>query len=150
MIIRTVACLLAIFFSDLGQAEIYTWKDAQGRTHFGDRPPADSTPKQLELKINTIHRPEVQRLDTDTDLEMEMAVERKVVIYSTDWCGVCTQAKRHFKRNNIPYKEYDVEKSARGRRDFKRLKGSGVPIILVGNQRMNGFSAERFDLLYHH
>jgi glutaredoxin len=144
MIIRTIACLLAIFVSGLCQAEIYTWKDAQGRTHFGDRPPADSTPKQLELKINTIHRPEVQSLATD------MAVERQVVIYTTDWCGVCSQAKRHFKLNNIPYKEYDVEKSSRGRRDFKRLNGSGVPIILVGNQRMNGFSPERFDQLYLH
>jgi glutaredoxin len=138
-----IACLLAILVSSLSQAEVYTWKDAQGRTHFGDRPPADSTPKQLELKINTIQRAEVQALDAG------MTVDRKVVIYTTDWCGVCRQAKSHFKRNHIPYKEYDVEKSARGRRDYKRLNGSGVPIILVGNQRMNGFSPERFDQLYH-
>jgi glutaredoxin len=135
---------LAILVSNLSQAEIYTWKDAQGRTHFGDRPPTDSTPKQIELKINTIQRAEVQPLDTG------MAVDRKLVIYTTDWCGVCRQAKRHFKRHHIPYKEYDVEKSARGRRDYKRLNGAGVPIILVGNQRMNGFSPERFDQLYFH
>jgi glutaredoxin len=60
-----------------------------------------------------------------------------------------SQAKRHFKRNHIPYKEYDVEKSASGRRDYKHLNGSGVPVILLGNQRMNGFSPERFDPLYH-
>jgi glutaredoxin len=142
MRIRTLLCLLGILFSGLSQAEIYTWKDAQGRTHFGDRPPPESAPEQLDLEINTIHRSEIQPLDGDTPSE------QKVVIYTADWCGVCRQAKTYFKRNRIPYQEYDVEKSAKGRRDYKRLNGSGVPIILVGKQRMNGFSPDNFDQLY--
>ena len=142
MSVRTIVCLLAILASGLCQAEIYTWKDAQGRTHFGDRPPADSASQQLELKINTIHKPEIQTLG-ETTLE-----SHQVVIYTTDWCGICRQAKSYFKQKAIPYREYDVEKSAKGRRDYKRLQGSGVPIILVGKQRMNGFSPGSFDKLY--
>ncbi len=142
MRISMLLCLLGTLFSGFSQAEIYTWKDTQGRTHFGDRPPPESTPEQLDLDINTIHRPEIQPLDGDTP------GNQKVVIYTTDWCGVCRQAKGYFKRNRIPYREYDVEKSAKGRRDYKRLNGSGVPIILVGKQRMNGFSPDHFDQLY--
>jgi glutaredoxin len=124
------------------QAEVYTWKDAQGRTHFGDRPPADRKAEQLELEINTIQRPQVQPHNTG------LSSDRQVTIYTTDWCGICTKAKRHFKQNQVPFREYDVEQSAKGRRDYRKLNGSGVPIILVGKQRMNGFSAARFDRLY--
>jgi glutaredoxin len=139
---KILCFLMAIIACGNLQAEIYTWKDAQGRTHFGDRPPSDSKPQQLELEINTIHRPQVQSLDSS------LAGAQKVTIYTTDWCGICTKAKSHFRRNQIPFREYDVEKSDKGRRDYRKLNGSGVPIILVGKQRMNGFSAERFDRLY--
>lgn len=139
---RTLLCLLTLLAWNPGQAEIFTWKDAQGRTHFGDRPPADSRVEILRPEINTISRPGTRTLD-------ELRVhDRKVVIYTADWCGVCRRAKRHFESERIPFQEYDVEKSAKGRRDFERLQGTGVPIILLGRQRMNGFSPERFDRLY--
>ncbi|MCW8830565.1 MAG: hypothetical protein OQK32_03490 [Gammaproteobacteria bacterium] len=43
---------------------------------------------------------------------------------------------------------YDVEKSSIGRRDYKALRGTSVPIIIIGKKRMNGFTAARFDNLY--
>ena len=48
----------------------------------------------------------------------------------------------------IPFQEYDVEKTRKGKKDFAELKGRGVPILLVRGQRMNGFSASRFERLY--
>ena len=57
-------------------------------------------------------------------------------------------AKAYFKANRIPFVEYDVEKSAKGRRDYKRLRAKGVPVIVVGGKRMNGFSRSGFDQLY--
>ena len=38
---------------------------------------------------------------------------------------------------------WDVDESSKGKRDFKKLNGKGVPIFLVGDQRMNGFSPKR-------
>ena len=38
---------------------------------------------------------------------------------------------------------WDVDESSKGKRDFKKLNGKGVPIFLVGDQRMNGFSPEK-------
>ena len=43
----------------------------------------------------------------------------------------------------ITYSEYDVEQSEIDRQEFRRLQGKGVPIILVGKQRMDGFSASK-------
>jgi glutaredoxin len=137
--------LLLLFFCTLDlSAGIYTWQDEEGQTHFGDRPPDKAQANEVRLRINTYHSPEIRSLP-------ERQVRRdahKVILYSAQWCGVCKKAKRFFLEKKIPFKEYDVEQSQRGRRDFKRLQGKGVPIILVGDQRMNGFSSARFESIY--
>ncbi len=138
-----LTCVLLITSASL-QAEIYTWQDAQGRSYFGDRPPAESQATELKLRINTYTSPEIKPGSNFTASNDR----REVVMYSTEWCGVCKTAKRYFKEKNIHFKEYDVERSGKGERDFRRLQGQGVPIILVGNQRMNGFSAARFESIY--
>lgn len=140
---RTLS-LLALLAGIAGaaNAQIYTWTDAQGRVHFGDSPPKDQTAERVVVKPNTYSTPSMAgRHDLGASPE-------QVVIYTTTWCGVCKKAKGYFKRKQIPYTEYDVEKSRKGRRDYKKLKGKGVPIILVGEQRMNGFSAARFQSMY--
>ena len=37
------SCLLLLFFTPLANAEIYKWTDENGRTHYGDKPGAEST-----------------------------------------------------------------------------------------------------------
>jgi glutaredoxin len=69
-------------------------------------------------------------------------------MYSTSWCGYCKKARKPFERNNIPYQEHDIEKSKKAAQEYKRLNGRGVPVILVGKRRMNGFSARTFDKIY--
>ncbi|MGI9290354.1 MAG: glutaredoxin domain-containing protein [Gammaproteobacteria bacterium] len=69
-------------------------------------------------------------------------------MYSTEWCGVCKKARNYFTANDIPFKEYDVEKSTKGARDYKKLNARGVPVILVGKSRLNGFSSGKFENLY--
>ena len=71
-----------------------------------------------------------------------------VVMYSAVWCGVCKRARQFFKANKIPFNEYDVETSAKGKKDFARLKGRGVPVILIGKKCMNGFDTARFKQFY--
>ncbi|MES9872823.1 MAG: DUF4124 domain-containing protein [Candidatus Sedimenticola sp. 6PFRAG7] len=133
---------LLMLIAGSAAAGIYKWVDENGKTHFGDKPPQQSGAEQMELQLNTFSGYQVRERDDG------IATGGKVVIYSTTWCGVCERAKDYFKANNIPYKEYDVEKSEKGKRDFKRMKGRGVPVILVGNKRMDGFSEAKFKALY--
>jgi len=72
----------------------------------------------------------------------------KVVMYATSWCPVCKQARAYFRENRIAFTEFDVEKSEQGRRDYARLGARGVPVILVGTARINGFSPGGFRRLY--
>lgn len=69
----------------------------------------------------------------------------RVVMYATDWCGYCARARAYFEENGIAYTELDIDKSHAAHAQFKRLGGRGVPLILVGRERVNGFSELAFE-----
>ena len=123
-------------------AEIYKWIDKYGKTQFTDNPPIDKKTEEVKVKINTYSAVTIKPLTE------RLGRKDKVVMYSATWCGICKQAKKYFTKNDIPYVVYDVEHSRVGKMDFKLLRGRSVPIIIVGKQRMNGFTVSRFDRLY--
>lgn len=125
-------------------AEVYKWVDENGDTHFGDQKPEGLTVEALDLEITSYSFPKIEA----NTLPPAANSGHQVVMYSTTWCGFCKKARQFFHAKGIAFKEYDVEHSAKGRRDYQRLNGRGVPIILVGKKRMNGFSKKRFLELY--
>jgi glutaredoxin len=128
-------------------AEIFKWTDDAGRIHYTDKPPPQVDATTVKVKINTYSSPEI--IASPTSLASAKAAgNRQVILYSTSWCGYCKKARNYFNKNNIAFTEYDVEKSARGKRDYKAMNGTAVPIILVGDKRMNGFSPATFVRLY--
>jgi len=127
-------------------AEIFKWSDENGKIHFGDRPPAERQVERVEVKINSYTSAEIVPFEASVTRNVRRG---KVVMYSTVWCGYCKKARRYFRENKIPFQEYDTETSAKGRADYKKLNGAGVPIILVGKKRMNGFSPSGFEAIYH-
>jgi glutaredoxin len=70
------------------------------------------------------------------------------VMYATAWCPYCAKARAYFKRTNTAYVEYDIEKSADAHAEFKRLGGRGVPLILVGSEKLRGFNELAFESAY--
>ena len=125
-----------------GAAEIYTWTDEAGNVHFTDSPPDEAKSKKIEISpLNSYSSPSAESVKNILDRPTGVAGRKaNVILYSTTWCGYCKKARRWFHQNNIPFTEYDTEKSARGRRDYKKMNGRGVPIIKVGQKRLNGFS----------
>lgn len=71
--------------------------------------------------------------------DFNLGVEGKVVMYSTSWCPVCKRARTYFKTNNISYIEYDIETTNKGKEDYKKMEGRGVPIFIIGKTKINGF-----------
>ena len=76
------------------------------------------------------------------------AANQRVIMYATSWCPVCEQARRHFRYNNVQYVEYNIEDNPGARERWRKLGGRGVPLIVVGDQLMSGFDAQRFNRLY--
>jgi glutaredoxin-like YruB-family protein len=124
----------------VSHAEVYRWTDGSGKIHFSDRKPAQHQSSTVNVRVNTYAGPGYDSAVLDTD--------KKVVMYSTGWCGYCKKAKRYFKANGIAYTEYDIEKDRRAKSEYDRLGGRGVPLIVVGQKRISGFSEAGFKAIY--
>lgn len=131
-----VFAVATLFACGAQAAEIYRWVDESGRVHFSDEAPEGRSVDTVELNI------------PDETGSFQVDVKREVVMYSKRNCSVCDQAREYFRKHDIPFREYDIETSLKGGRDYVALDGHGVPIILVGGQRMDGFSRDVFARLY--
>ncbi|MEM7017760.1 MAG: DUF4124 domain-containing protein [Pseudomonadota bacterium] len=133
------ACLL---YQVVDASEIYRWRDENGNVHFSDEPPPKTQAEVINVQPNVYKTPSVQVL------KKSFKPTQKVIMYSTSWCGYCEKARQYFAAQKIPFKEYDIETTQKGKQDYERLEGKGVPIILVGQKRMNGFGIESFEEFY--
>ena len=137
--------LLAMLVVAPAAAQVYKWTDPSGKVHYGDRPPDDAKKQELKIRVPSFDGP-VQVRDWSDVLGTTPAAGT-VTMYSTTWCGHCKNARSYFATKRIPYRELDVETSDAAAREFKRLGGSGVPLILVGRKAMSGFDPESFEAL---
>jgi glutaredoxin len=129
--------LLLIFLICTGtvSADVYKWTDAAGHTHFSD-------------KGQTVEKAEKVILKVDKPKTTATAVVKQVKMYATSWCGYCKKAREHFVKNNIPYTEYNIETDAEAKREYDLFGGKGVPVIFIGQERMDGFNVASFNGIY--
>jgi glutaredoxin len=137
--------LLALLIPAAGlHAEIYKWVDEQGQIHYSDQKPEDRPVTEIPPETRSHQGISYGTLEGEP---RNVAPKSRVVMLSASWCGTCKKAKQYFRRNGIQFQEYDIEKSSRGKRLYEQLGATGVPVILVGKKRMNGFSEARFERL---
>ena len=146
-----IACLALFIFvaNPAGSGQLFKWVDDQGQVHYGDNPPENARLKKITGKVSSYTSVSVEDFEYDPGNVTERKRSKQVVMYSTSWCGYCKKAALHFRKNNIPFTEHDIEKSEQAAKEYKKLNGRGVPIILIGDQRMNGFNESTFDQIYH-
>ena len=147
----TLACLVLglALAGPAAAGELYKWTDEQGNVYYGDSPPDNAQLKKITGNVSSYGSVSVEPLPQSSDSVEGAGSARKVVMYSTSWCGFCNEAKRYFRAKGIPYRNYDIEKSERAAKAFKKINGRGVPVILVGKQRMNGFDVATFERIYY-
>ena len=130
--------LFSLIVMGTAHSKIYKWVDEDGRVHMSDKPPRTTDFDEVKVKVNVISSPSSSAQDdvTETHQRKPVASNKKIIMYGAEWCSVCKKAKRYFKANNISFIEYDIDKSSKGRREYEKLGGRGVPVILVGKERM--------------
>lgn len=129
----TVLCLPALLLSAVpGAAEIYRWTDERGKTHFGENPP-EGRPAQA------LHGGAVSFMGGGA----APAKAEKPRLFVTQSCPYCNKAKAFLRKRGTPFEELDIEASASARAEYDRLGGRGVPVILLGQKRMDGYDQAR-------
>ena len=156
---RTILVALILLMTvSLTSAEMYQWVDENGAVTFKDTPPPASG-KGRKVKVyqdsDFAAAPPAQPV-TRGDRGLAAAAPQApapkkerfsgtVEIYVTAWCGYCKQAQNYMKKNGIDYVAYDIEKDSAARQRHKELGGRGVPLIIIGANRMSGFSADTLE-----
>jgi glutaredoxin 3 len=69
-----------------------------------------------------------------------MADESGVIVYTTDPCGFCRQAKALLEARGVSFSEINLAKDPLGRADLVALTGQMTfPQIVVGRRSIGGF-----------
>jgi glutaredoxin-like YruB-family protein len=151
-----VAAMLAVLCAVMpARAEMYQWTAEDGSVTFKDTPPPASK-KRSKVKVykdsDFTAAPPIQQVAPPLNdknaakLPSQPAPAKKerfsgtVEMYVTDWCGYCKQAQIYMKSKGIPYVAYDIEKDSAAKQRHKELGGRGVPLIIIGSNKMSGFS----------
>lgn len=121
---------------------LYKYTDEDGRVYFTDRPPVDAQAEQITIRVQSFDGEA-----TVTEHANAAARPETITIYTADWCRICHRAKDYMKEKGYSFRERDIEKSRSAKLEFDRLGGKGVPVILVGGKRMNGFSPGKLEQL---
>jgi len=67
----------------------------------------------------------------------------KVILYATAWCGYCKKTRALLNQNGIPFHEYDIEKSPEGAQQYQSLGVSGIPVLLINGEVVQGYNPTR-------
>lgn len=64
----------------------------------------------------------------------------KVIVYGTQTCPFCIKAREFLTAQKIQFADFDIDKLDKARQEFLKLEGEGVPLIIIGNRRIEGFN----------
>ena len=135
--IIVAATLMAVASAPLSAAQLYQWKDAQGRTVYSDQPPPPNI-KQVEKKSfkgSVIEGGEPYALQTARE-------KYPITLYASD-CGIiCDQARKLLNDRGVPFSNKDPQANPDAQAELKKLTGqSRVPVLVVGSDKIEGFES---------
>lgn len=145
--------LLILSLLTPARAEMFTWTDKSGITHFSSEAPKSAADKKKAKRFKTRDgsssrsRKDSAAPAAPVVASKPAASKHKVELYTTSWCGYCAAARAYLAENNIPYQDYDIEADAEAAARYKSYGGRGVPVARIDGQTVSGFAPELYDPL---
>jgi glutaredoxin-like YruB-family protein len=146
----------------LAGAEMYKWVEDDGSVTFKDTPPpANKKPRTVKVYTDSDFEQAPPRQPAPAQAPAaekspaapasqplpakKASFNGTVELYVTEWCGYCKKAQSYLQSKGVPYVAYDIEKDSAARQRHKELGGRGVPLIIIGANKVSGFSPEAMD-----
>ena len=135
------AVWIATASAPLAAAQLYQWKDAQGRMMYSDQPPPASVKnaQQKSFKGNLI--------ETGESYATKTAREKHPITLYASPCGApCDEARKLLTERGVPFSSKDTQASPEAQAELKKLTGKlSVPVIVVGSERIDGFESGQWN-----
>lgn len=68
---------------------------------------------------------------------------KRVVLFTAPNCSWCVKAKNYFKHHKINFKQIDISKDEKAKRDCESHGCRGVPVVLIGSRWICGFDENK-------
>lgn len=156
-LIRMCILLLlgALTIANTNAQTLYKSVGPDGKTVYSDRPPADGR-IQKTLKVENLPASAlpaesssyVEQLRRMQAASAKPSVTTGLVLYSAVWCGYCKLAKAYLGSKGVSYQEVDIDTKAGIAALVQAGGGKGVPLLVAGEQRVQGFSAPAYDAFF--
>lgn len=158
---RAVCLLLAVMGTASAQVTtttLYKTVGPDGKVSYSDRPDPHAAKSQTlsfdhlpasPLSAETMaYIEQLQTSGQQREAQTALAAKGDVVLFSAPWCGYCKKAKSHLARQQVAYREFNVD-TPQGRAAFAQAGGkSGVPLLVAGGQHVQGYSESAYDALF--
>ena len=156
---KTLIILAALLLPALVHAAtLYKSIGPNGEVIYSDQPPQSG---KVEKTFNLSNLPATPLPDSVIKYrnELQKSMEKRLaesgrpssghpVIFTAKWCGYCRHALAYLAENKIGHTEHDIDTPG-GMRAFAATGGSGgVPLLLVGEQKVRGYSRPAYDSLF--
>jgi glutaredoxin len=128
-------------------AEQYKYIDEHGQIRLAAR--LEDIPERQRSTASSLSSPKARTRSRARPDDTRAVSTADVTIFTTSSCGYCRAAIAHFERLGIDYVNRDVEEDEEARAECLELTGGrrGVPVIVVGDTWIQGWSQPEFDRL---
>lgn len=72
-----------------------------------------------------------------------MATAPRITVYTTTRCAHCHRLMAFLRKLKVRYSEQNIERNRRAFTEFQRQGGKGVPLVLIGQQKLNGYNPDK-------
>ena len=135
-----ISVWLAAASTHLAAAQLYQWKDAQGRMVYSDQPPPTSIKEaqQKSFKGNYIEAGETYAARTARE-------KYPVTLYASDCGAPCNQARQLLVDRGVPFSSKDPQANPEAQAELHKLTGRlSVPVLTVGSEKIDGYETSQW------
>jgi glutaredoxin len=132
-----MAILIGTASAPLAAAQLYQWKDPQGRAVYSDQPPPISirNAQQKAFKGSVIEIGESYTAKTARE-------KHPITLYASACGAPCDQARQLLTERGAPFSNKDPQASPEAQAELQKLTGRlSVPVLVVGSDKIDGFEA---------
>ena len=131
LLIGLSAVLLATSAKSADETDtLYRWKE-DGQVVYGDAPPNHITAETLQYAGEQITR-------RQGSMALDTSGRHPVILLTKRDCAVCNHTRSLLYERRVPFREFDIELSSVGRREYERLRASTVPVVMIGRDGSSG------------
>ncbi|MDY0048539.1 MAG: glutaredoxin domain-containing protein [Thauera propionica] len=103
----------------------------------------NALPSEMDRAVRSLASAVVMQLPSDTS--SPEASNGDAILYTRTGCGYCVQAVRHLQATGASYVEKNVQTNPIANSEFRRIGARGVPVLVAGDEVVEGFSAPLYD-----